>query len=314
MYDVACIGIMVADIIAKPVDKVPEKGLLDLVDSISLFSGGNAMTASINIKKLGLNPVIIGRCGADYWGDFLESCLIKNGVDVSGLKRDNSCQTSCSVALSSADGERSFLHCTGTNAKFCIDDIDMDIVKNSKIVFVTGTYLLETFDGEQTTEFFKRCKELGKITACDVCWDSKGRWDSLIKDAIPYIDIFMPSVDEAREIAKCDDVDKMADTFFDWGAKSVVIKLGSKGCYLREHKEDIATVLPCYTGIKVVDTTGAGDSFCSGFLAALARGEDFISCGKFANATGAHNVMAQGATTGIKSYDEIKEFMKSYEA
>jgi len=156
MYDIACIGIMVVDIIAKPVDKVPEKGLLGLVDSISLFSGGNAMTAALNIKKLGLNPVMIGRCGDDYWGDFLEGCLVKNSVDISGLKRDSSCQTSCSVALSAADGERSFIHCLGTNAKLCIDDIDMSIIENSKTVFVTGTYLMDTLDGAQTAEFFKK--------------------------------------------------------------------------------------------------------------------------------------------------------------
>ena len=52
MIDIACVGILVADVIVKPVDGIPEKGLLKLVDSIELFSGGNAMTASINVKKL----------------------------------------------------------------------------------------------------------------------------------------------------------------------------------------------------------------------------------------------------------------------
>ena len=59
MYDVLCVGILVADVIVKPVIKMPEKGILSLVDSIELFSGGNAMTAAINLKKLGAESKIV---------------------------------------------------------------------------------------------------------------------------------------------------------------------------------------------------------------------------------------------------------------
>ena len=52
MYDVACVGILVADVIVKPVCEMPEKGILSPVESIELFSGGNAMTASINLRKM----------------------------------------------------------------------------------------------------------------------------------------------------------------------------------------------------------------------------------------------------------------------
>ncbi len=78
MTDVACVGILVADVITKPVDEIPQKGLLVLVDSIELFSGGNAMTAAINIKKIGVNSAVIGKIGNDPFGDFLEGCLDKS--------------------------------------------------------------------------------------------------------------------------------------------------------------------------------------------------------------------------------------------
>ena len=51
--DITCVGILVADILTKPVESLPEKGKLQLVDSINLFSGGNAMTAALNITSLG---------------------------------------------------------------------------------------------------------------------------------------------------------------------------------------------------------------------------------------------------------------------
>ncbi len=309
MFDVACVGILVADVIVKPVCEMPKKGILSPVDSIELFSGGNAMTASINLRKMGMSSAIIGMVGDDMFGEFLKSCLTKNDVPLSGLKTTKDAQTSASTLLISPEGERSFWHCVGANGIFSNSDIDMDIIKNSKTVFVTGTYLLNTFDGKKTAEFLKECKNLGKTTALDVCWDHKGKWGELLYDAMPYIDIFMPSIDEAREIAKETEVEKMAEKFFSLGVKSVVIKCGSDGCYVQESKDKKGYMIPACKGVKAVDTTGAGDSFCSGFLAAYSKGNDFETCARFGNATGAHCVMERGATTGIKSYDEIYEFM-----
>ena len=311
MIDIACVGILVADVLTKTVDTFPKKGLLEQVDSIELFSGGNAMTASINIKKIGLESAIIGKIGNDSFGDSLANCLVKAGVETKGLSRDNNAQTSTSVLFSDKDGERTFFHCVGANGTFSYDDINWDVVNEAKIVFVTGTYLLNTFDGKQTVEFLKKCKEMGKITALDVCWDSKNRWGEILNDAMPYIDYFMPSIDEAKMIAKEEEPEKIADVFFERGVKKVIIKLGKIGCYIRESKDLEGIILPSYKSIKAVDTTGAGDSFCSGFLSALAKGKSFRECAEFANAVGAHCVMEKGATTGIKSYDEIIDFMKN---
>lgn len=77
MIDVACIGILVADVIAKPVDSIPKKGLLGLIDGISLHSGGCAMSAAIDMSKIGLSTALIGKVGNDSFGEFLRESLIK---------------------------------------------------------------------------------------------------------------------------------------------------------------------------------------------------------------------------------------------
>ena len=128
---------------------------------------------------------------------------------------------------------------------------------------------------------------------------------------IQYIDIFLPSIDEAIELSGETEPDKIADVFFNMGVSKVVIKLGSRGCYMRETKDSQPVIIPCFK-VKAVDTTGAGDSFCAGFLSAMAKGLSFEQCGRFANAVGAHCVMAMGATTGIKSFEEINEFIDTY--
>lgn len=310
MFDIVCAGILVADVIVKPVDTLPGKGLLSLVDSIRLFNGGNAMTAAVNTSKMGLKSAIAGKIGNDAFGDFIKGVLLSNNVNCSALVTDETVQTSASVVLSDSDGERTFLHVTGANGTFSIDDIRWDVIEKAQIVFFTGSFVMDTFDGEQTKIFLQKCKEMGKLTALDLCWDSRGRWGELIFPALPSVDFFLPSIDEAREIAKTTDVNEMSEQFIRAGAKTVIIKLGKDGCFLRENAETAGYVIPSCKDIIPVDTTGAGDSFCSGFFTAYINGMNLCGCARFANAAGALCVMAQGATSGIKNYDEVLSLMK----
>ncbi len=309
---VACVGILVADVIVEPVDKYPDKGVLEKVNSITVHNGGNAMTASINVEKLGVDTSIVGMIGDDMFGNYLRTCLDNALVDTEGLKVSSQTQTSASVLMVDKNAERSFFHCVGTNAVFSIKDINFDVIDKCDIVFVTGTFLLTHFDGIETMEFLKKCKEMGKTTMLDVCWDSKGEWGNLLNMSMPYIDYLMPSIDEAVCIAGEEEPEKIADVFVSNGAKNVIIKLGSKGSYLRKMGDTKGKIFPPFYVENPVDTTGAGDSFCSGFIAAFAKDKPLDECMEFANAVGAMSVMAKGATSGTKSYEETLEFIKSH--
>lgn len=310
MKKVACVGILVADVIVEPISKYPEKGVLVPVNSITMHNGGNAMTAAINLKKLEVESAIIGMIGDDIFGSFLKSKFCEAGIETSGLMVNENVQTSASVLMIDENAERSFFHVTGANAVFCEKDVNYDIINNSDIVFVTGTFLMDNFDGKETMKFLQKCKQMSKTTFLDVCWDAKNKWDKLLDMSLPYIDYFMPSIDEAVQLTQKENPEDIADALISKGAKNVIIKLGSKGSFLRKENEKIGKVFPPYYVENPVDTTGAGDSFCSGFLAEFVRGGSLEECMIFANATGAHCVMEKGATTGIKSYKEIKEFIQ----
>ncbi len=313
MIDVACIGILVADVIAKPVDSIPKPGLLERIDSIAIYSGGCAMSAGIDMAKIGLNTAVIGKVGADSFGSYLCGELEKYNVNTEGIATDDKVQTSASVVISASNGERSFLHTVGANGTFCYADVNWDVIEKSRIVFVAGTMLMDAFDGEDCARVLKKCKEMGKTTVLDTAWDSRGRWMQVLAPCMPYIDVFMPSIDEAIALADGEeDPVKIADKFFDMGVKQVVIKLGSRGCYLRETRAAEGVTIPCFK-VKAIDTTGAGDSFCAGFLSGMAKGLSFTECGRFANAVGAHCVQAMGASTGIRSYEEIQGFIRDQE-
>ena len=313
MMKIACVGILVADAIVERVSEYPQKGVMVPVNSISMCNGGNAMTAAINLRKLGVQSCIMGMVGKDMFGEFLIKKLAETGVGVNGLKISDVVQTSASVLMIDDYGERSFFHCKGANAVFSEKDIDYSIIEKCDMVFVTGSFLLDTFDGKETMEFLAKCKEMGKTTFLDVCWDASGRWGSLLDMSMPYIDYFMPSIDEAECIAGKENPDEIADVFVSRGAKNIIIKLGSKGSYLRKEGEEKGKIFPSFYVEKPVDTVGAGDSFCSGFLASFARGKSLEECMITGNATGALCVSEKGATAGIKTFEETMEFIKECE-
>lgn len=312
MYDVACVGILVADAIAKTVDKLPARGKLDLVDQLDLYTGGCAVNSGIAMAKIGLNIAIIGKIGNDGFGKYIHNSLREEKVNVDGLVMDPASSTSASVVLVDSGGERSFLHCLGANAEFTDKDVNYSIIEKSKIVFIAGTMLMPSFDGEPCTRVLKKSREMGKYTALDTAWDSKGRWMKVLEPCMKYIDLFMPSYEEAVQLSGKEKPEDIADVFLSMGVKTAVIKLGKDGCFIKDSGGEKHKI-PTYTDIKPVDTTGAGDSFAAGFLTGITQGWNLYECGKFANAVGTHCIMAVGASTGIKSMEEIKEFMTKYE-
>lgn len=310
MFDVACVGILVADAICKEVNRLPDKGKLNLIDSVKLYNGGCAMSAAINMSVLGSKTAMVGKIGDDGFGSYLKGVLVDKGVNIDGLVVEKGGDTSASVVVVDSSGERSFLHCKGTNNTFCYEDVNFDVIENSRIVFVAGAMLMSRFDGEDCAKVLKRAKEMGKITALDTAWDDSGRWMEVLKPALQYVDYFIPSIEEAIEFAGGEtDHNKIAECFFDCGVKHVAIKVGKDGCFVKESRDSEGIYVAPFMREKPVDTTGAGDSWCSGFLHGIAMGKSMEESALIGNAVGAHIIMAVGATTGIVPYSEIEKFI-----
>jgi sugar/nucleoside kinase (ribokinase family) len=310
MFDVACVGVLVADTVVKTVDRLPGTGKLAVYDNISLYSGGCASNAAIDLAKLGAGAAIVGMVGRDGFGGFLKSELQKYGVDTRGLRESGEASTSASVAMIDGCGERSFLHSYGANGVFRERDVDYSVIDESRIVFVAGCMLMPSFDGEDCATVLEYSREHGKITALDTAWDDKGRWMKTLAPCMNYIDYFMPSINEAQLLSGKETPRECAEEFFKMGVGSVVIKLGSDGCYYQKSISDEGVFVPTYKSFAAVDTTGAGDSFCAGFLFGLSRGMDILDCCMLGNAVGTHCVMAVGSSTGIRSYEETVRFMR----
>ena len=306
--DVLCLGILVADIVAKPIEEMPGKGKLQLVDTMELHTGGCASNAGYDLSKLGISTGLMGKVGMDGFGDFFIKYMEDSGLDTRGIKRTSSANTSATMVMVSADGERTFFHYLGANGELCYDDIDPDILREAKILHIAGAFLMPKFDGGSTATVLKQARDLGITTSLDTAWDSRGNWMSLLEPCLHHIDIFMPSIEEARMVTGKEEPPEIADFLLSYGIGTVALKMGEQGSYIRTR--DWEMYVPIFE-VETVDSTGAGDAFAAGFLAGVSKGWDHREAAKLASAVGACCVTAMGATAGVKNWQETLSFMNS---
>lgn len=308
MKKICCIGSVTTDIILSPVDVLPAPGVLQRVSHSSVHVGGCASNAANDLARLGVPVRLCCKVGTDSFGDFVTETCKKTGVDVSGVIREGSVSTTTSVVCVNSQGERSFLYNPGSTSALLAEEAE-NFLDGCDIIFVGGAMLLTAFDGAPCGRLFEKARQAGKFTVMDTAWDFEDKWLPKIRDALPGLDLFMPSYDEAVKLSGETGLDRMADFFFDCGVKQVIIKTGKDGAYFAPAREERFS-LPTYRSIKPVDTTGAGDSFCAGFLCGLAQGWDFERSGRFANAVGTHCIQAVGASDGIPPMADVLKFME----
>lgn len=311
MKKILCIGSVTTDLILSPVEALPEPGVLKSIDGFSMHVGGCASNAAIDLAKLGIPASLCCKVGQDVFGDFILKETRKAGVDTTPVITDPAVFTTVSTVLVRPDGERSFLYHKGSTSALREDEISDRLLDACDIVFVAGAMLLSSLDGEPCARLLQRAHALGKYTVMDTAYDFDGLWLEKVKAVIPELDLFMPSEVEAQNITGMSDPDQMADSLFRLGARNVIIKLGSRGALICP-AESPRFFSPAFR-VTPVDTTGAGDSFCAGFLAGLSLGRSFRESAVLANAVGAHCVKRIGATTGIPSLEEIEAFIQNHQ-
>ncbi|MFP4178017.1 MAG: carbohydrate kinase family protein [Acholeplasmataceae bacterium] len=300
-----------ADLHVNRIDEYPETGTLSLVDSITMHSGGCAVNVAIDLAKMGIDARLCAPLGNDIFGQFLKAELDRNRIDRANLITSDEDATSTSIVLINEAGERSFIHRTGINATFRKDRIEPSFLDDLDILLVTGVFLMDAFDRYDLALYLKTAKSRGIYTVVDTAWDPKDEWYSLIKDALPYIDLFMPSIDEAQNITGRTTPEDCSRWLRSKGAHDIVIKLGKKGSFALTgdqsyYKKPFLVENP-------VDTTGAGDAFVSGVIAGLSQSMDLEEAIILGNALGSYAVEAEGASSNIPSFAGLKKRVKGYE-
>lgn len=309
MPEIACLGVLVADLLGRPIDQLPPRGRLGLVDRMELHVGGCAANTGIDLVKLGVSTAVLGKVGADGLGDFMVGVLEKSGADTRGIIHDTEVGTSGSMVLVGADGERTFLHYLGGNAEYRKEDVDWEAIGGAKILHVAGAHIMPALDGQPMADVLREARERGITTSLDTVWDATGQWMAVLGPCLPYSDYFLPSLAEAQALTGREEPLEVAHALRDAGVGTVGLKLGGEGCLIVSAGGELR--VPAFR-VEAVDGTGSGDAWDAGFLLGVLRGWDVERSARFANAVGACCVEAIGATGGVRSFEETEAFLRTH--
>jgi sugar/nucleoside kinase (ribokinase family) len=277
---------------------------------------GTAAGTSVDLAKLGADVLAMGAIGEDAAGNFIVDTMNRYGIDTSGLRRKSGVQTSASMLAIRPSGERPALHVLGANAELTLEDIDFDTIAASKHLHFGGTYLMPKLDGEPTARILRFAQERGVLVTLDLIAIDRPDLLEVIEPALPYIDYFMPGLDEARMICGLQDRRDVIRFFLDRGARHTVFKMGGEGSSIawRGGDGEIEEIrIPAFAS-RVVDSTGCGDAYCAGFIVGLRRGWDLVECGCLGTAAAGLVIGGLGSDAGIVDLQQTIDFMRSAEA
>ncbi len=302
--DIVVVGELNVDLILTGLSSLPEMGQCRVSKDMHFTLGSASAIFASNIARLGLNVGFVGKVGGDDLGDFVLRSLNAGNVNTSRIIKDRQSKTGICVSMSFPD-EYAMASYAGVRESFTLADVDMDYVLSARHLHMSSYYLQPGMrDG--CAELFRRVKEAGLTTSLDPDGDPSGEWDESIFEVLKYVDIFLPNEREALRISKCDKIGSALDVLSKT-VGSVVIKTGKSGAWAKDAEKTIHAA-----GFKVetIDTTGAGDSFNSGFIYQFLSGSTLEKCAAWGNACAAISTTQLGGTTAFPNFREAEQFLR----
>ncbi len=299
-------GTCVADILVRPVPLTvpPGAGTLFHVDPIQVTTGGIVCNTGTAMARLGMTVAASSLVGNDVWGDVIRTTLLGEGILTGPLESRADAATSTTAVLIDPSGERSFAHHGGAPAL-----VDLAFVRRQLPWFGASRLALVGYLGLLPGLEPDLAEALAEIraTGCMVALETAGSGGTLaqVSGALPSVDVYVPSLDEARHQTGLDDPRAIVECYRRHGAPGIVgVKLGTKGTLLSPSAGEWLDV-PCVSAPgPVVDTTGAGDSLLAGLLTGLLLGMPARDAASLGAATAACCVTGLGATAGLRGYEE----------
>ena len=299
--NVLCAGLAVCDILVKPVTADCLGSDTTAVEQLVLAGGGDAYNVAVNLAAMGVPVSLVSRVGDDELGAWLRQKVRSRGV-VDELAVHGDVRTSASIVAIHPDGERSFLSYKGACHAMVQQDVTDRHLAEHDVFYLGSAFDLPGIDNGGLATLFERARKHGLFTALDVTTDLTPADMETLRPALPHLSLFIPSQGQALGLTGTSDTEQAALRFRELGCETVVVKMGAAGCLVLS--KDGSVRLPAYRA-EVVDTTGAGDAFVSGYLAAHVKGMSPAQCARYGNAAGAVCVSAIGANGALKDFQQL---------
>lgn len=323
----------------------------------TVHTGGVVANTGLALKKMGADVRLIGKLGEDAFGHMVRNILKAHGADGDVLA-DPQDSTSYTIALAPPGIDRIFLHNPGANDSFCADDVPEEALESAALLHFGYPPIMKRFyenGSEELLKLIRRAHGCGAMVSLDmtaVDEDSeagKADWEQILKDVLPQVEFFVPSVEElcfmldcpryeewtrraaggdVTEILTLEDIRPLAERTMALGARVLLLKCGVPGMYYRtapaEQMEGYREAglnldawggkegfMGSYIPDRVRSGTGAGDTSIAAFLLSMLRGYPLEQCVRLAAAEGASCVEEFDALSGVRTLEELEEKIAS---
>lgn len=289
--EIVILGDVNVDLLAR-FPAYPREGEDGLATAMDLHCGGSAANTARALARLGLGVRLISRVGSDPWADIVLRSLAEAGVALDGVQRDAEAMTGLIYIVVTPGGERTMLSCRGANTATDPGALSEADFRGARLLHLSGYALL----AEPQRSAARRAVDLASAAGLAISLDpglAAASSDEL-RALLPRIDLLLPTLAEAQATTGLATAEECARALQGGGGRTVAIKLGRQGS-LTCCPEGLFRTPGC--AVEAQDSTGAGDAFDAGFLAARLGGLDCRAAAAAANALGALAAAQVGAGT-----------------
>ncbi|MFA5777409.1 MAG: carbohydrate kinase family protein [Parcubacteria group bacterium] len=280
--------------------------------------GGCAANVAVGLSRLGIKTYCYTKIGKDNLGEWIVEELKREGVDKEFVEIEKDCQSDLSaIIVDKKSGEHTIFFNRDANERL---EIFPEKLKKADWIFVSALNSSEFVKWEENLgKIVGVCKERGIKLALNPGQSNIKENCAKIIEAIKQSQILMLNKDEAIEIMSREkkySAEDLNDEIFllenlkAMGPETVTLTDGARGAWLLEGNSFLQTET---IGKNPVETTGAGDAFSSGFLAAHLKGKDAEECLKWGIANSGNSLNFFGATGGLLKEEGMLEKIKEVE-
>ena len=320
--DLIVLGNAIVDIIVNIEDKFLErnkleKGSMNLINSdesqlllknckvIKQISGGSSANTVVCLAKLANSVQFIGRVKNDKYGNFFSSDIKKSNTIFNTPPTTKGASTAHSIILITPDAQRTMCTYLGASIEFEPKDIDLNLIKNSKYLYLEG-YL---WDGELAKNAFLEAAKIAKSSKTKIILSLSDSFcvdrhrESFLKLIKHYVDIVFCNESEVLSLFKKDSLESCKG-YLSSLCELVVVTLGSKGSLIINKNE--SELIKANLKGSVIDTTGAGDIYAGGFIHGLIKNYPLTKCGEIGSICAGQIITQLGSRSNI----DLKELIK----
>lgn len=280
----------------------PKAGQDAKVENIVFTPGGSAANCATVAAQLGVPTVFLGFVGKDHFGKMLKTDLDRFGISTRTLRSIDG-DTGITVAINEPMGERTFYSYRGVNSSGELSDVSNEVFKKSKYLHLTGYSFQDENSLHNALALISRAKQEELFVSLDPSYWYSREFHKGHASLLLELSAIFPNQEEARQLSGSEDPEEAARILLGMGPKIVIVKLGPGGCYIASEKE--SCYLPAMATSKVIDTTGAGDAFCAGFLSGQIMGLNIIEAAKTGNAVSSLVIGHIGGHVGAPTINSL---------